>query len=137
MTISDLMTKNPVTLDARSTAADAARLMKSHDIGDVVVVDGETVCGIVTDRDIVTRAVAENKNPLDVTLAEICSTDLTTLSPDDSVEDAVRLMTEHSLRRLPVVENGRPIGIVTLGDLAVEHDSDSALGEISAAPPNN
>ncbi len=109
--------------------------MKEHNIGDVVVTEGDQIRGIVTDRDIVVRAVAENKNPLDVRLAEILSDDLVTLSPQDSVDDAVRLMADRALRRLPVVENGKPVGIVTLGDLAVERDPSSALAGISAAPP--
>jgi CBS domain-containing protein len=135
MKISEVMTTNVATLDMKSTAADAARVMKEQDIGDVVVTDGDQIRGIVTDRDIVVRAVAENKNPLDVPLAEIVSDDLVTLSPQDSVDDAVRLMADRALRRLPVVENGKPVGIVTLGDLAVERDPNSALADISEAPP--
>lgn len=137
MTIAEVMTNNLATLDINSTAADAAKLMKEKNIGDVIVTEGNQLRGIVTDRDIVVRAVAENKNPLDVRLAEIVSDDLVTLSPQDSVDDAVRLMDKHALRRLPVVENGKPVGIVTLGDLAVERDPNSALAGISAAPPTN
>jgi CBS domain-containing protein len=133
--ISDVMTKDPATLDVMSTAADAALMMRERDIGDVLVTDGERLRGIVTDRDIVVRAVAENRNPVTVTVGEICSSDVTTLSPSDSISDAVKLMGDQALRRLPVVEDGRPVGIVSLGDLAVEQDRDSALGQISAAPP--
>ena len=135
MSISDLMTRDPATLDVMSTAADAALMMRERDIGDVLVTDGDQLRGIVTDRDIVVRAVAENRNPVTVTVGEICSSDVTALSPNDSVSDAVKLMSDRALRRLPVVEDGRPVGIVSLGDLAVEKDRESALGQISAAPP--
>ena len=137
MNISEVMTTNVATLDVKSTAADAANVMKEQDIGDVVVTDGNRIRGIVTDRDIVVRAVAENRNPQDVLLSEIISDDLVTLSPQDSVDDAVRLMAERALRRLPVVEDGKPVGIVTLGDLAVARDPNSALADISEAPPTS
>ena len=136
MSISDVMTKDPATLDVMSTAADAALMMRERGIGDVLVTDGERLRGIVTDRDIVVRAVAENRNPVTVNVGEICSEDVTTLSPNDSISDAVKLMSDRALRRLPVVEDGRPVGIVSLGDLALEQDRESALGQISAAPPN-
>ena len=133
--ISDVMTKDPATLDVMSTAADAALMMRERGIGDVLVTDGDQLRGIVTDRDIVVRAVAENRNPVAVTVGEICSDDVTTLSPNDSISDAVKLMSDRALRRLPIVDDGRPVGIVSLGDLAVEQDRESALGQISAAPP--
>jgi CBS domain-containing protein len=136
MSISDVMTKDPAMLEVMNTAADAATMMAERDIGDIIVRDGDKVCGIVTDRDIVVRAVAENRNPTTVTLGEICSRDVATLSPGDSIDDAVKLMSERALRRLPVVEKGRAVGIVSIGDLAMERDRDSALGQISAAPPN-
>ena len=94
------------------------------------------VCGIVTDRDIVVRTVAETQDPTITTLADICSHRLLTVTPTDSVEEAVRLMRTHAIRRLPVVEGGQAVGIVSLGDLAVERDPGSALGKISGAPPN-
>ena len=137
MNISEVMATNVVTLDAKSTAAEAARMMKERDIGDVVVREADRVCGIVTDRDIVVRAVAEDKNPQNVTLADICSHDLVTLAPTDSVSDAARVMSERAVRRVPVVENGKAVGIVSLGDLAIERDPSSALADISEAPPND
>jgi CBS domain-containing protein len=135
--ISEIMTPDPVTLPADSTCLDAAKEMKKGDIGDVLVMEGDRLCGIVTDRDIAVRAVAEGKDPAELQLREFCTRDLTTLSPDDSWEDAVRLMREKDIRRLPVVEGNKPVGIVSLGDLAVQMDAKSALGDISAAPPNN
>jgi len=110
--------------------------MRDADIGNVIVTDNGHICGIVTDRDITIRGVAEARNIASLTLGDICSRELTTLSPQDSVEDAVRLMREKAIRRLPVVEGGKPIGVVSLGDLAVTQDHRSALGNISAAAPN-
>src|SRR4051794_37395394 len=136
MSIADVMPRAPAPLDVMSTAADAALVMAERGIGDVIVRDAEQVCGIVTDRDIVVRAVAENRNPLSVTLGEICSRTMATLSPDDSVDDAIRLMSERALRRVPVVVDGEAVGIVSLGDLAVDRDQQSVLGQISSAPPN-
>jgi len=111
--------------------------MRDSDIGNVIVVDNGHICGIVTDRDITIRGVAEERNIARLKLADICSRELATLSPQDSVEDAVRLMREKAIRRLPVVEGGKPVGVVSLGDLAVTQDHRSALGNISAAPPNH
>jgi CBS domain-containing protein len=131
------MTPNPVAMSAGSMVTDAARAMRDNDIGDVVVLDSnENVCGIVTDRDIAVRAVAEGRNPAEMELKDICSRALVALGPGSSVDDAVRLMREQALRRLPVVEAGKPVGIVSLGDLAMERDPESALAEISAAPGN-
>ena len=134
--ICDVMTTNPISMPAASSVADAARAMRDSHIGDVIVLDHGRICGIVTDRDIVVRAVAEGRDFLTTTLGNICSQELTTLSPTDSVDDAVLLMRERALRRLPVVESGEPIGVVSLGDLAQALDPHSALGYISAAPPN-
>jgi CBS domain-containing protein len=134
--IRDVMTANPISMPAAASAADAARAMRDSHIGDVIVLDNGRICGIVTDRDIVIRAVAEGRYLLTTKLADICSQELTTLSPTDSVDDAVYLMRERAIRRLPVVESSEPIGIVSIGDLAKSRDPHSALGNISAAPPN-
>lgn len=136
-TVREVMTAKPVALQAGTSLVDAARAMRDRDIGDVVVLNDDRVCGIVTDRDIAVRAVAEARDPSQTVLAEVCSQELVTVSPDDPVEQAVTLMRSRALRRLPVVEDGRPIGIVSLGDLAVERDPGSVLGRISAAEPNN
>ena len=135
-TVQDVMTPDPITLPETAVIVDAARKMREVGIGDVVVLHGETVCGIVTDRDIVVRGVAEERDPRSTTLGEICSRELRTLSPNDQIGMAVRLMREHAIRRLPVVEGGRPVGILSLGDLAIGHDPESALADVSAAPPN-
>jgi CBS domain-containing protein len=134
--IREVMTEKPATMAASATVAEAARTMRDRDIGDVIVLQDDRVCGIVTDRDIVVRGVAQGRDPGQTKLADICSRDLTTVTPNDEVADAVRLMKEKAVRRLPVVESGQPVGIVSIGDLATEQDRRSALGEISAAPPN-
>jgi CBS domain-containing protein len=123
-------------MPSASTVAEAARRMREADIGDVIVLEDDRLYGIVTDRDIVVRTIAEGRDPATAKLGDICSRDMTTLNPTDTVEDAVRLMREKAIRRLPVVEKGKPVGIVSLGDLAVTQDPNSALGNISAASPN-
>src|SRR5262245_53384144 len=132
--IRDMMTPAPIMLSKRQTAADAARMMKECDVGDVLVcTDGGQLCGIVTDRDLAVRCLAEGRDG-DTLLGEICTRDVDTLSPDGSIDDAVALMSDRAVRRIPVVENRELVGIVSLGDLARERDPDSALGQISAAP---
>ena len=133
--IRELMTPNPVALPGTASVHEAARAMRDAQIGDVIVIENNQLCGIVTDRDIVVRILAETRDPATTTLADICSHSIVTVTPTESVEEAVRLMRAHAIRRLPVVEGGQPVGIVSLGDLAVERDPGSALGEISGAPP--
>lgn len=134
--IRDLMTPDPLVLQKDASVAEAAKSMKQRDIGDVLVMDGDRLCGIVTDRDIVIRTLAEGKDPKGTPLGEMCSQDLVTVPSDASVEDAVEAVRDRAIRRLPVVDNGRPVGIVSLGDLAMDRDPQSALAQVSAAPPN-
>jgi CBS domain-containing protein len=134
--IRELMTPNPVALPGTASVHETARAMRDAQIGDVIVIENNQVCGIVTDRDIVVRILAETRDPATTTLADICSHSIVTVTPTESVEEAVRLMRTHAIRRLPVVDGGQAVGIVSLGDLAVERDPGSALGEISSAPPN-
>ena len=136
-TIADVMTPNPVTLSADASVVEAALVMRDNDIGDVIVCDDQTVCGIVTDRDLVVRALAERVDPQQVALRDICTQQVTTVQPDTSVDEAVKLMRENALRRLPVVDGKRPVGVVSLGDLAAAKDPNSALADISSAAPNN
>jgi CBS domain-containing protein len=134
--IRELMTLNPVSMPDTASVQEAARAMREQDIGDVIVIKHNQVCGIVTDRDIVVRIVAEAQDPATTTLADIYSHSLLTVTPTDSIEHAVRLMRDHAIRRLPVLEGGKALGIVSLGDLAVEREPQSVLGKISAAPPD-
>jgi CBS domain-containing protein len=137
-TVGEVMTRDPVTVTADSTVVDAARIMRDRDIGPVVVVEGDRVQGILTDRDIVVRAVADGRDLSQLRVSDVSTTDVEAVSPSDSVEEAVRRMEARDVRRMPVVENGRPVGIVSMGDLAVEGDLPaSSVADISAASPNN
>jgi CBS domain-containing protein len=136
-TVRDVMTTDPLSLSLDEPLTSAARQMRDADVGAVLVTEGDSVRGLVTDRDIVVRAVADEMDPRTTTLGSICTHDLVSVGLDDSVDRAVQLMREYAVRRLPVLDGGRPVGIVALGDLAVERDSDSALAEISTADPNN
>jgi CBS domain-containing protein len=135
-TVEQIMTTNPRTVNVDDTIKDAAQVMRDSDIGDVIVVEGGQVTGIVTDRDIVVRGVAHGHDAESTAVSEICSTGIKAIEPDASVDDALRTMREEDIRRLPVVKNGRPVGIVSLGDLAVEREPDSTLADISAASPD-
>jgi CBS domain-containing protein len=132
----EIMTQNPLSLQTTDSVISAARTMRDGNVGDVVVLEKGQIQGILTDRDIVIRALAEGRDPAQTTVGEICSRELTVLSPTDAVAEAVKIMRDKAIRRLPIVEGGRPVGIVSLGDLAVERDPESTLGGISAAPPN-
>jgi CBS domain-containing protein len=136
-TVSDVMTSNPETIEASEPVAEAARRMREADTGNVIVLDNGRVVGIVTDRDIVVRVVADGKDPSTPVQQACSATDLQTVGPDTSLEQAVQLMRQHAVRRLPVVENDQAVGILSLGDLAMELDQNSALADISAAAPNN
>jgi CBS domain-containing protein len=134
----DIMTQELRTCPADATLVDAAGMMRDADIGDVIVLNDEgKVCGIVTDRDITVRAVAEGRDPSKVRIDDICSHKLVTVGPDTDAEDAARVMRERAVRRLPVTEDGKPVGVISVGDLAIERDPDSALAEISAARGND
>jgi CBS domain-containing protein len=135
-TVRDVMTPDPIVLDVSASIRDAAREMKARDVGDVLVGNEGRLWGIVTDRDIVVRGVAEYGDALATCrLADICTTEVQCLAPDDAIGEAIRVMERSAIRRIPVVEEGRAVGVVTLGDLAAARDRDSALGRISAAPP--
>jgi CBS domain-containing protein len=135
--VSEIMTPAPVALRSSQTVADAAKVMREHGIGDVLIVDDGRLKGLVTDRDIVVRAVADARDPAATAVGEICSPDLVTVSPDDDADTAVRRMREQAVRRIPVVEDGRPVGMLSIGDLALERDERSALADISAQPPSS
>ncbi|GGK95493.1 oxidoreductase [Sphaerisporangium melleum] len=134
--VRDVMTYRPVCLPADAPVAKAARVMRDQAIGDVLVTKDEVLCGLVTDRDIVVRAVAEARDPYSTPLGALCTSDLVTARPDQDVEEVMRLMRERAVRRVPVVVDGRPVGIVSLGDMALDRYPSSPLSEISGAPPN-
>ena len=135
-TVEEIMTRHPRTVNADDPVIDAARIMRDSDIGDAVVMDGGQVTGIVTDRDIVVRGVAEGIDAESTSVSDVCTTGVETIEPDASVDEALSRMREKDIRRLPVAKNGRPVGIISLGDLAVEREPDSTLADISAASPD-
>lgn len=135
-TVREVMHRDPICLPAITSLTAAAVAMRDIGIGDVIVEDDGEVCGIVTDRDITVRVVAEAVDPNKVALSDICSRELTAVAPTDTVDDAISLMSEKALRRLPVLHEGLAVGIVSLGDLALEQEPESVLAAISAAPPN-
>ncbi|WP_431920884.1 CBS domain-containing protein [Nonomuraea jabiensis] len=134
--VRDVMTRDVVMVSADSTLVAAAREMCEHDIGDVFVMEDGRLFGVLTDRDIVVRAIARGLSPELVSAGDVCSRELVTVSSDDGEWYAVELMRLHAVRRLPVLDGGRPVGVVSLGDLTVDLERDSTLASISAAPPN-
>lgn len=134
--VRDVMTAKPRELSSSATLAEAAQIMREDDIGAVLVEESGQTKGIVTDRDIVVRGIAAGKNPNDTPVKEVCSTKLVSVKPDDEIDEAVRIMREQAVRRIPVMEDGHAVGILSIGDLAVERDQSSVLGQVSAAPPN-
>jgi len=136
--VSEVMSGIPETLGPDMTVADAAKRMRDGDIGDVLVAEtpGDVLMGIVTDRDVAIRAVAAARDPQTTTLGSIMSRDIASVSPTDTVEDAKAQMRAANVRRLPVIENGRPVGVISLGDLSLATDTGAALADISAAQPN-
>jgi CBS domain-containing protein len=135
--VSDLMTPAPVSLRSAQTLTEAAKAMLEHDIGAVLVVDDRgDLRGMVTDRDIVVRAIADERDPRQTPVADVSSPDLVVVSPNDDADIALQNMRDRGVRRIPVVEHGRPVGMLALGDMAIERDERSALGDISAQKPN-
>ena len=136
-TVRDVMHTDLVSVGFDTPLAEVARLMRDRDIGNVLVNDGAQLQGIVTDRDITVRAVAEGFDPEQTTVDAVFSgQELATIGPDMKLADAERVMRERAVRRLPVVESGQPIGIVSLGHLAMRRDEGGVMADIAAAPPN-
>jgi len=131
------MSQQLVTLESSAPIAEAARQMLAADIGAVLLEDNGKLSGIVTDRDIVIRAVAQGRDVHGTPLSAISSSDLTTVSPDAPLEHAIELMREKAIRRVLVTDSqNRAIGILSLGDISAVGDAGSVLGQISVAPPN-
>jgi CBS domain-containing protein len=133
--VRDLMTPGPIGVDYNQTIGEAARTMRDWGVGAVLVINDQSLYGLVTDRDLVVRAVAEANGP-DAPVGPLSSRDLVGVSADADAAEAVRLMREHAVRRLPVIDGGLVAGMVSLGDLALEDDPASALAEVSQAQPN-
>ena len=132
--VRDVMTPGPIGVDYYQSIGDAARIMRDWGIGAVLVVNEQALHGLVTDRDLVVRAVAESKGP-DEPVGPLSSGDLIGVNADDDTAVAVRLMREHVVRRLPVIEDGQVVGLVSVGDLALQDDPASAPAELSRPNP--
>jgi CBS domain-containing protein len=133
--VRDVMTAEPIVLQRDQSIADAARAMRDNAMGSILVVDGDKLCGLVTDRDIVVRALAESAAPSSP-IGAVCTPHLVAVEADDDTTEALQVMQDNAVRRLPVMDHGRIVGIVSIGDLAVEQDEDSALADISTARPS-
>jgi CBS domain-containing protein len=126
-----------VTLSPDASLVEAAQRMRDNDIGDVLVVESDgRLRGIVTDRDMVVRALAEELEARNTTIDDVCSTDLVAVDVEEDTDRAVELMRERSIRRVPVVDRGQVVGMISLGDMAIERDPGSVLAQISAAREN-
>ncbi|MET9297100.1 CBS domain-containing protein [Streptomyces sp. NPDC003077] len=134
--VRDIMTSAPVTVEPQTSVEAVARQMRDQNIGAVLVAEGDKLRGLVSDRDLVVRAVADGSDTKKTTVGSVCSSDLVTVGPDEDLKRAAQVMREHSVRRVPVVDGGQAVGVVSLGDLAMEKDPGSALGDISAAKSN-
>jgi CBS domain-containing protein len=134
--VRDLMTANPVALSADTSVQNAATAMREQDIGDVLVVEDGRLRGIVTDRDIVVRGVADFDDLSACSLGDVCSDQLLTAAPDEEADTAISRMREAAVRRIPVVEGDKPVGVLSIGDAAIERDPRSALADISVEEGN-
>jgi CBS domain-containing protein len=127
--VREIMTPNPTTVRPESPVTDAVRLMGSEDVGSLPVVDDDRLVGVVTDRDIALRIVGEGKDPGSATVADVQSGNPVTVAPDQDVQEALNEMARHQVRRLPVVEGDRLVGVVAQADVAREV-GDSETGRV-------
>jgi len=133
--IRDIMTANPVGVYADQTVGDAARVMRDAGVGAVLVVNGDSLGGVVTDRDLVVRGLAEGFGP-ESAVGPLCSAKLVGVDAEADVSEAERLMRENAVRRLPVIDGGQIVGVISLGDIAVAGDADTPLAAVSRAQAN-
>jgi CBS domain-containing protein len=127
--IRDVMTANPTSCQPSTTIVEAAKVMAQEDVGPVPIVEGGRIVGLVTDRDLVVRVLAEGRDPNSTTIGEIASADLVTVEPDTNLDEALTLMGQNQVRRLPVVEGGQLVGIVAQADVARAADEEKT-GEV-------
>jgi CBS domain-containing protein len=133
--VSDIMTPAPVGVYYSQTIGEAARIMRDTQVGAVLVVNEGELSGMVTDRDLVIRGLAEGEGP-DSPVGPLCSGELIGVAAAADIHQAEQLMREHAVRRLPVINDGQVVGIVSIGDLAISADADSPLAAVSRAQPN-
>jgi CBS domain-containing protein len=136
MKIRELMTSAPVAVALSDPVSEAAKAMRAHGIGAVLVQEQGKLAGLVTDRDITVRVLAQGRDPRDVRVSEIASREIVAIGPDDDTEDVARLIAERAVRRIPVVEDGVAIGVVSLGDLELAKEERTPLADVSAAQPS-
>jgi CBS domain-containing protein len=136
MKITELMQTDVARVDPHASLREAARLMRDKDVGDVVVAEGTQLRGIITDRDLAIRGIAESLDPETAEVGDLASAEVKTLTPSHSVDDAIALMRDASVRRIPVIDDGSVVGVISLGDIARERERESVPGEISGAPAN-
>ena len=134
--VRDVMSAAPVCMAPGEPVSAAARAMKQHGIGTVLVLTDGRLSGLVTDRDITVRVLAENRDPRTTPIGDICSSEVVVLDPDDDLAQAARLVRDRAVRRIPVLRNGTPVGVISSGDLALEKDARAVLSGVSCAPPN-
>ena len=134
--VRDVMSAAPVCMPPGESVSAAARAMKQHGTGTVLVLTGGRLSGLVTDRDITVRVLAENRDPRITRIGDICSSELVVLDPDDDLAQAARLVRDRAVRRMPVLRDGTPVGVVSTGDLALEKDATAELSGVSSAPPD-
>jgi CBS domain-containing protein len=130
--VRDAMTGDPRSIGATASVVEAARLMREEHIGSLPITDGEKLVGMITDRDITTRVVAEAADPNVTPVGDVYSGDLISVEPDNDLQEALKLMARHQVRRLPVVENDRLVGIVAQADIALV-ESEKKTGQLVEA----
>jgi CBS domain-containing protein len=133
----DIMSPAPACIAPADTVLAAAKAMRERGVGTVLVLTDGQLSGLLTDRDITVRVLAENRDPQTTRIDEICSTDVAVLGPDDNVDQAARLVRERAVRRVPVLQDGVPVGVVSIGDLALEKAGSWALSGARAACPDS
>ncbi|MDP4180451.1 MAG: CBS domain-containing protein [Bacillota bacterium] len=135
MKVKDIMTKSVAYVNPSNTVVEAAQLMQKHNVGVIPVCDQSGVIGLVTDRDIVVRNIAHGKSPLDTPVKDVMTSQVTSVSPESDVDEASKIMSQNQIRRLPVVENNKLVGIIALGDMAADSrfdtEASAALSDIS------
>jgi CBS domain-containing protein len=132
--VREAMTENPRSIDPSASVVEAARLMRDEHIGSLPITDGDALVGMITDRDITTRVVAQGVDLATTSVGDVFSEDLISVEPDKELEEALQLMARHQVRRLPVVENGRLVGIVAQADIALSLSEDERkTGELVEA----
>ena len=134
--VREIMSAAPVCMAPGESVSDAARAMRQHGVGTVLLLTDGRLSGLVTERDITVRVLAENRDPRTTRIGDICG-ELVVLDPDDDLARAAWLVRDRAVRRIPVLRDGTPVGVVSVGDLALEKDAASVLSGVSSAPPNS